>query len=403
MVGLHRRINLVNKTSDVFYALSRISICTYGVVHFLASILSFPPAADGFLRVCSCAFAFLGLLIEHGLDLHRVKVHRFFQWYTGILVFSMITSIYSPSDGSYYRSVILNTLILGTIFTLCVNSEENIDRFLWEFSLSGIIVFVLLYSSGQLHVDDRLGRTLTGDNTNSFAQYIMLIMFASIALFYLSDKKIKKIISVVALLVTGYMIMLSGGRKYIIAPLIMIIFIMLIKTEERNQIIKKISIIAMIVLGITLLWRFMMTNTIVYNTIGYRFLNLVSIDNREKYIFYGLKFFADSPLWGHGENAFSTLIFPYVGRSIYSHNNYIELLVNYGLFGFCWYYYFISKMATKLFYYGRKNGDLRCVVFFSLIIACLFLDIGNVSYCDSALTYCFYAISFNLVYGIKVE
>ena len=395
---LRLRLNL----SQLFYTISRICVYLYGLVFFLRTVIPFPERTDAILRLGIAAFGILGTISTGKVDFKRFVLSDYFIWYAGILAISLFSSLYSPSISTKeYTDNIVDVLFLGVGFSESINSEKNIHRFLLGFSICGLIMFGFLASHNLLHIDDRLGRTLTGDHTNSFAMYLMLTMFAAIAIAYLSEIKIEKLIGIGVAIVDAYMIMLSGGRKYILAPVIMVAIISIISTSGKKNIIKRIVIFAGVITLVVLGWNMMISNPLLYSTIGYRFVNRVSVENRELYIRQGLKFFFTSPIWGHGENAFSELIIPYVGRRAYSHNNYVELLTNFGIIGFGWFYYWFGQKLVYHIKTGKITKNRLHILSASLMIAMLFLDTGTISYCDSSLLFVFWALVFNV--GTRFE
>lgn len=84
--------------------------------------------------------------------------------------------------------------------------------------------------------------------------------------------------------------------------------------------------------------------------------------------------FLNSPFFGNGFNAFSIES----GFGYYSHNNYVELLVNAGIFGLFIYY---GLLYVGLFKYSKLFGTIR---FISLALIFLILDFTGVSYGDRA-------------------
>lgn len=381
--------------------ISRSCVYLYSLVFFLRTVIAFPPRLDGYLRFGIAAFGILATFASKQINLRQIHLSNYFIWYAGLLIISLFSSLYSVGDNPMsFTNNIFDILFIGTSFSVCIENERDIKKYLFVFSICGGIIFLVLMSKNLLYVDDRLGRSLTGDNTNSFALFLMLTLFAAIGSFYLNKMIVIKIVCTAICLVDIYMLMLSGGRKYILVPIVLIASISLIQTSGTKNVLKRLAMILLIVLGIIAGWRYMLSNPILYNSIGLRFINRVSISNRELYIVKGLEFFLGSPLWGHGENSFATLIVPYHGSQIYSHNNYIELLTNFGLIGFTWYYYYFGKTLKTSFQDAIKTKNPLTVYCSSLMISMLFLDMGIISYCESSLLFTFWVLCFNVAFII---
>lgn len=378
---------------------SRLCVYSYSLVFFLRTIISLPPRLDGFLRISIAIFGFAAYFASGHANFRKIHLSQYFIWYFGILIISLFSSLYSINNNTApFTNNIWDILFLGVGFSLSVVDRESIKKFLFFFSICGGIIFLFLMSRNLLYIDDRLGRSLTGDNTNSFAMYLMLTLFAAIGSFYLNENKIIKIISIIISLLDLYMLMLSGGRKYVLIPVILIATISIMQTTGSKNILKRLAIIAVITVCVIIGWNYMLTNPILYNSIGRRFINRVSIDNRELYIIKGLEFFLDSPIWGHGENSFSMLIVPYHGSQTYSHNNYVELLTNYGIIGFAWFYYFFGKTLKFNLKNALKTKDKLSIFSSALMISMLVQDFATISYSDSSLLFTFWVVCFNVAY-----
>ena len=74
---------------------------------------------------------------------------------------------------------------------------------------------------------------------------------------------------------------------------------------------------------------------------------------------YGMDYFKERPLLGHGIENFRYLYAQEVGKETYSHNNYIELLVNNGIVGLLLYYSFYISVILKANDRRRKSKSLE--------------------------------------------
>ena len=148
---------------------------------------------------------------------------------------------------------------------------------------------------------------------------------------------------------------LSGGRKFIVIPIIFAYFVLLHKTDSagRKHILRNTIIIVIVFF---LLYQIVMKVPAVYETIGYRFEGFFAMFSdqyefdsstlkRNLMIERGFEKWLDSPLWGHGFDSFKYFNASSVtGHLYYSHNNYVELLYNQGVVGFVTYYGFYVYM-----------------------------------------------------------
>ena len=102
-----------------------------------------------------------------------------------------------------------------------------------------------------------------------------------------------------------------------------------------------------------------------------------SYSDRERihYIETGMKEFFNSPIWGNGTGH------SYVMFGTYSHNNFVELFMNYGIIGFSIYYAPYIPLIHRLFRRIREV-DTISIYFLTFIVLELFLGYGWVNYYD---------------------
>lgn len=368
--------------------LCHLSLCGYGLIYFLYSVFGLPNSVISTLRIGCIVFAILAVVINKR---PIIKMYSFTKLYIFLITISFISSFYSVnSEAISSTTYLFNVAVIGITFSFTLTSKAVIKRFLYMMATSGAIVFLVLASKNLLYIDDRLGRTLTGGNLNMFALYIMLTLIAAIMLFCMSEKKWEKVLLLVISTLDVYMLMLSGGRKYILTPMIMCAVIMWINAKKIS-LQKRIIILLIAIVVIYFGWNFMMTNEVVYMSIGRRFENQEGAESRLDLILYGLEYFLRSPFYGYGENAFEVLIYPDMGVSMYSHNNYVELLVNLGLIGFLPYYFVYFGTIKKL--YNKINNNKIFMVFFAFMVASLFLKTGIVAYNSASLWIEYFVIS----------
>lgn len=105
-----------------------------------------------------------------------------------------------------------------------------------------------------------------------------------------------------------------------------------------------------------------------------------SDQGRFNMITYGWNMFKEAPIIGYGPGAFKEI----AGFGKYSHNNYIELLFNLGIIGFCLFYGYLYKLFYHLMR-QIKRGEPLCMFFIIYLSTRLVSDIGNVSYYDKLL------------------
>ena len=130
-----------------------------------------------------------------------------------------------------------------------------------------------------------------------------------------------------------------------------------------------------------------------YNVLGVRVQGLIamilgtgsvdsSTETRMRLIDYGINWFWQNPLIGHGMNNYRTLLIDITGENTYSHNNYIELLVGVGIIGTAIYYYIYFYIIKHLYKAVRKKETIAAL-FFVLVILLMAIEYGLVSYYEN--------------------
>jgi O-antigen ligase len=105
-------------------------------------------------------------------------------------------------------------------------------------------------------------------------------------------------------------------------------------------------------------------------------------DVRLKMIDAGLSGWVNSPLIGHGVDSFKYLNQNITGHFYYSHNNFVEVLYNFGILGFILYYGFIARLMYRIIKIPKCNKLITSFrsLAIGLIIVFLIRDIGGISY-----------------------
>lgn len=194
----------------------------------------------------------------------------------------------------------------------------------------------------------------------------------------------------------------SGSRRGLITIIVAISILYILKNPNEKIVLN----IIVAIVGILIAYQFIKHSNLTYLTTRIDSLLNVFSDNsnasasdqgRLDMIITGISMFTKKPIFGYGAGAFKNL----AGYGIYSHNNYVELLVNFGIVGFGLYYSVIISCVIKLIKL-INNGDDYARLLLAFWIMRLVSDIGNVSYYDR-FTYIILAFSIAYVMLLKNE
>lgn len=318
----------------------------------------------------------------------KVRLNAHSTMMVAFFVICLVSCLYSKAMGvSMATTIDLFKLVLfAVVFANVVDSQKRIEGVFFAASLATVILFIYLAANDMLDTDQRLGNELTG-NANTFASVFMVGAFGSVYLLFCREHRfrLEKLLYIAAFLVQEYAIALSGGRKFFVLPVILLSGVLMMKTNRqgRRHIIRNALIAAGIIA--VAFWAIFEVEEL-YDTIGHRMEGLLNVFteegevdastiSRERLIDEGIRLWLESPLIGHGINAFLEINnYTYM----YAHNNYVELLSDLGLLGCVAYYLFYAVMLHKLL--GLKSADGKKWFWLFALLCMLAFDYGAVSY-----------------------
>ena len=217
----------------------------------------------------------------------------------------------------------------------------------------------------------------TGLNPNTLALDLFFGTFASLLLIQEQKKGILKVLLNLNILLILNTIISTGSKKGLISFIILILYY-IFSTYFKNRSSKILNILS-ITLGLTMVFIFFGDMLISQYDISGRFsgmFNAISSGDgdestslRISFIKVGFEGFLNSPIFGHGQDAFAFYNY------YYSHNNYIEILFNLGIIGFVLYY----QIIVRLFRANRHSIYANKLIYLVLIII-LLIDTALVSY-----------------------
>lgn len=337
----------------------------------------------------------LGLTMASFVMLFAVYVInvRFMQIPGGLLLISLFT-IYvclSAFITGYEFSVITQILMLVScfIFSSLYESKEDYIGLLKAIVLANMLMaFLLVLMAGSISgfmtivSDDELSNLFIQKNIVAFSMSIGAIVSFYIFLFE------KKKIYLFPFLLFILILFCTGSRRGLLSMLFGMAGLFYFNKKVNNASITKI-ILGVVTSSIMILFLLQLD---FFSSMNDRLNSLVlgigdesqlseSDEGRLLMINKAIKMFEEKQIFGHGAGAFKAI----AGFGIYSHNNYVELLANYGIIGFCLFYGFVFKILVKAFSKIKKNSDVFSVFILIFFVVRLISDFGNVSYYDKLL------------------
>lgn len=315
-------------------------------------------------------------------------------WYLVFFIICFISSaFFNNSDPGILFEICVSWVISFCLLQV-ISNDVQLESLLKVYVLSAIFMALALWYTGQLDFlyfsamnEERLGTEVTG-NANIFTALFMYAgVFAAWMMLY-DSKRLNRLISLLLFCIIFFLMIVSGGRKTIIAIIgSLVLFIMLKKTKSIRHIVRNLAISIIIVVSIFLI---IFHVPFLYDLIGERFEGLfnlfsgqgseVSGDDTRKQIF-DLAFtgWLERPLLGHGIDSFKFYNQAITGHFYYAHNNFVELLYDLGVTGFLSFYWIFFYIFRQL--KSSVNIPYKFTVLgYGILIELMFFDLGGVSY-----------------------
>lgn len=314
------------------------------------------------------------------------RLLQYFLWYGLFTIWcflSLFWTVYNKGEGNTLLTV-LRVFVMGGCLVWRIKDRKDLDRFIYLFILSGILFCILTIISNPISAwgKEAFYSIDSGYMRNSVANFALFLLIFTI--FY--KIKLNRWIFNLSLVLNIITIALCGSRRVIV---LLALFICLYILTMKN--LKKKLQVTFIVLTVGLVLLIIASN-IPYiqetyiKRIAEMFSGVDSSDGstaaRSTFIEIGIQMFFERPLFGWGRDAFYNHLLenqnlPYSFRPVYSHNNFVEVLVSFGLVGFIIFY----SCHIKTLYRAVKNrkNDLSRMVF---IVTALFLigDYGSINF-----------------------
>ena len=352
-------------------------------------------------------YLFLGYSALYIL-LHKVlKIELMTKWMFGFMTFCVISMLYSPEKGflsnSEFYFLVVNFILILFLsqYDLDINDVRKIG---WANVLGAGVLILILFARGDLtgfSTSNRFGQDLLG-NSNILASLLMQsALYAVWLLVYSANKIMHKIVLALCLAASYYGMFLSGGRKFIVIPIVFLYIILMFKKDSRGR-KHMLKYTAIVIAAVAAVYYLIMNVPAFYAVIGERLEGLFGMLNgdfahadgsskiRSQMIQMGMQKWFSSPLWGYGFDSFKYYNRSMTGHFYYSHNNFVELLYDLGIIGFVIYYWFY----WKLFYTAWKGKtsytpEIRSFVI-GFVLSMLVFEYGAVNYAGTAFQIMFF-------------
>lgn len=320
--------------------------------------------------------------------LKKIKINvflktKFFIWMTIILIlyegYGFLRQDYGNFDWDHVLFIYLSTVHVCMLLSL-VKKENLLKDFIDVSCTTSILMIIYIVVNEYSNIMSggfRIGTSGSG-NVITIATYLNMFSIPTLYAFMFKNRK-KMIIPYILQVV---FMLLTGTKKVIF--LVILTIIMFSVYKYKANLLRYIKIILIMLIFFVVI----MQIPYFYNIIGARFIDFlaeIGIDVgtktiasnstilREKMYAVTPELFLRNPFFGGGWGYFAK----FSGLGLYSHCNYIEILITFGLFGFFIYYiYFINTIILYL----RKLKILESIFFINMLVNILISDFTTITF-----------------------
>ena len=328
-------------------------------------------------------------LILLSLAFKKVKIKIDILFYLSLLflISAFISLFFSVSISSSLPSfgLLLSFFIIFHLARAVVTSKEDL-RLVWGTILMagiGLSLLSLWYLLPfTIKPTGSLNLVFIKYGHNHLAEYLPFVLFPSLFLFLKGQKKQKLFFGILSLFFFIILILTFSRTSLLFFPLILA----LIFYRQRSLVKKKFKPLIFLLIALPLLF---LTGILIFShsKFGYQvaasgdyFLNSIAkpliFEKRIVYWQQAWQGFLERPLlgWGLGTFRFVSLRFRDLLHhySTFTHNFYLQILVETGIFGITFCLWFLIKSFKKIFLSIKKTKNMLSLgIFWALVFSCL--------------------------------
>lgn len=317
-----------------------------------------------------------GLLLRNKFFWWILVLFSFFEFY------GLVLPVYDEFNADYvfFIGVVVVNVI---VWFVNIPADDAVKILLQSAAIAALALCVFLTLNESAVVLEQHVRLGTSGSGNENTIGLWFGVFSMLSLYGVVIEK--KNLYIVAYVLQLLFMTLTGSKKTVIFIIMGVFMLSLLKAKVKfyKYIIPAVAIIC--------LFYFVLNNDFLFEILGQRLLDFLgqigidvpgarysySTDIRLQMIQIGWEAFLQSPIFGSGWFYFSE----YSGLETYSHNNYIELLVTYGIVGIVLYYGMFIYLLTSIFKRLRHNDYGK--LFFTVILSIMISDYASVTFQES--------------------
>lgn len=331
----------------------------------------------------------LAIWMNFLLTKRKLVFNKFLFIYLLFIVICIISAFFALNQSiaiTKVRTLILIFLVMVSLANY-IDTFEKLRKFINYFIYSGVMASIYILINSDFSQLTRYGSEL--GNVNA----IGIIIGISVTFCFYTILSHKKYLHILFLLIMIPTILLTGSRKALLFIVMNLILIIYFRNRKSFKNIFKFIIVTILILIIS--YYLIFNIPLFYQIIGKRMEDMFSfvfgegtnegsMNIRAYMTKFGFEMFKNRPLIGYGIDNYRVLFGRNTGGvGTYAHNNYIELMVDTGIFGVLVYYFTHIIVLKDLFKSTRKAMDKTiCFTLIAIIISYIILAPSQVYYDD---------------------
>ena len=356
-----------------------------------------------FLIVLWLLFFGYMLLNKAKMDFSQYSIKWYFIFLAFWIGYSLLSLTWSASLTLAVRNILFLLMGISVIFfsIYYLRKIEDLQKVQWIwFGVFSILVILGFweYLSGQhltvskfyLSTNENIIFIPTGvfHNPNDYAAFLALGVPFVISLFRNEEKILFRFLGMETVAGAIYLVVVTGSRANILAILLeLIIFLVIVNVKRKIKLIIDLVVcmlILLIFLSVPLQGFFLQTTGQISSVATQAVEKIGSMSVRLNIIRNGLSFLCSKAGFGVGAGNFEYYMSNFAiydtGGIINSHNWWLEILVNYGIFVFIGYIIFYLSIIWKLrkVYYGKLSRYEK-IICESLLISLIGFSLASLS------------------------
>lgn len=350
-------------------------------------------ASDGLVRIARILIVVTFLLEIVKKSGMRKVPSSYYKWSILFFLFSSSSWLWAASRATVTASIstqfyilIVNWILLYVLYRKPDFIFSMMNATIWGAFLHGVRVYSM-HGVG-VYFATRGGQAV--QNANVLASVTSFAVIFTISLLVLNKTK-NRTLTIILGLINFLFALLTASKKIFVFIGVFVVLLYVLKSRKPAVVIRKMVISLLAVAAFAML---IFKVEFLYNLVGMRIETMIagflgsstdaSTSFRLRLIEWGMEWFSEKPYVGYGLDNFKYLLGStyntWAGKvGVYAHNNYIELLVNFGLAGTLLYYSLYFSIIQNSWKW-RKQQNLVFVLALAMIVSLLVSEYGQVSY-----------------------